>query len=347
MILTVTLNPALDLTYAVDELRPHTTHRVRTVHERPGGKGLNVASVLHMLGEPVHATGLLGGATGARVRDLLAATGLPATFSPTAGETRRTVTITDGTDATGLWEPGPAATEPEWQDFLRLYRELLAGTTVVALSGSLPRGLPPDAYAVLIHSAREYGARTVLDTSGEPLRLGLTAGPDLAKPNAEELAALVGPRAARAAGADGPAAGADGPAAEADGRVATVAVARALAADGCGLVVSRGRRGCSRSATTRPGTRRRRPRVRKSHRRRRCLRGGAGPRAARPHAVARPARRRRGAVRRRGRRPRSRRRGRRPLPPAPPPNHRHAGPAPAGPAAATRTRAEPPETAPG
>ncbi|WP_433217443.1 1-phosphofructokinase family hexose kinase [Dactylosporangium sp. CS-047395] len=190
MILTVTLNPALDLTYAVDELRPHTTHRVRTVHERAGGKGLNVASVLHAQGEPVLATGLLGGATGERVRRLLTAAGLPHAFAPIAAETRRTVTIADGVDATGLWEPGPDVTTAEWQQFQLLYRRLLTDATVVALSGSLPQGLPVDAYAVLIAAAREHGARTVLDTSGEPLRLGVAGRPDVVKPNRGELADL-------------------------------------------------------------------------------------------------------------------------------------------------------------
>ncbi|MER7009662.1 1-phosphofructokinase family hexose kinase, partial [Dactylosporangium sp. NPDC000555] len=221
--MTVTLNPALDLTYAVDELRPHTTHRVRAVHERPGGKGLNVASVLHAQGEAVLATGLLGGATGAAVRALVGAAGLPSAFAPIAGETRRTVTITDGADATGLWEPGPVVGGAEWDGFVAHYRELLDGARVVTLSGSLPRGLPPDAYAVLIRAARERGVPTVLDASGEPLRLGLAAGPDLAKPNAEELATLLGPGA--------------GPA-EVRGLV------RGLLAAGCGaVVVSRGPRG--------------------------------------------------------------------------------------------------------
>jgi tagatose 6-phosphate kinase len=95
VIVTVTLNPALDLTYAVDELRPHAVHRVRAVHERPGGKGLNVARVLHALGEPVLATGLLGGSVGASVRALVDAIGLPSAFVPIAGSTRRTVTIAD------------------------------------------------------------------------------------------------------------------------------------------------------------------------------------------------------------------------------------------------------------
>jgi tagatose 6-phosphate kinase len=191
MIVTVTLNPALDLTYRVDALVPHGTHRVTTVAERPGGKGLNVAAVLHRLGEPVLATGLLGGTTGARVTGLLAGEAVPAAFLRIAGETRRTVVVADRADATGFWEPGPQVTDGEWAAFVAHFRDLLGEAAVVALSGSLPPGVPIDGYAVLIRLAAAAGVRTVLDTSGPALRHGLAAGPDLAKPNAAELAALV------------------------------------------------------------------------------------------------------------------------------------------------------------
>jgi tagatose 6-phosphate kinase len=190
MILTVTLNPALDLTYRVDALVPHGTHRVAAVAERPGGKGLNVAAVLHSLGEPVLATGLLGGSTGSRVTSLLAGEGVPASFLPIAEETRRTVAVADHDDATGFWEPGPRVTAGEWAAFVEHFRSLLEGVSVVALSGSLPPGVPIDGYATLIRLASGAGVRTVLDTSGEALRHGLTAAPDLAKPNASELAGL-------------------------------------------------------------------------------------------------------------------------------------------------------------
>jgi tagatose 6-phosphate kinase len=191
MIITVTLNPALDLTYQVDTLVPHGTHRVTTVAERPGGKGLNVATVLHALGEPVLATGLLGGTTGDRVTGLLTGEGVPAAFVAIAGETRRTVAVADRDDATGFWEPGPRVTAGEWAAFTAHFGGLLAGASVVALSGSLPPGVPIDGYAVLIRLAAAAGVPTVLDTSGEALRHGLAAGPDLAKPNAAELATLL------------------------------------------------------------------------------------------------------------------------------------------------------------
>ncbi|WP_328475949.1 1-phosphofructokinase family hexose kinase [Actinoplanes sp. NBC_00393] len=190
MIITVTLNPALDLTYTVGELVRHGTHRVETMAERPGGKGLNVAAVLHLLGEPVVATGLLGGVTGTRIRGLLGEAGISAEFTPIAGETRRTVAVVDATDATGFWEPGPQVSGPEWAAFADRFRALIAPGDVVTLSGSLPPGIPEDGYAHLIRIAAEAGAATVLDTSGPALRHGLAAGPDLAKPNTAELADL-------------------------------------------------------------------------------------------------------------------------------------------------------------
>lgn len=192
MILTVTLNPALDLTYTVDALVPHGTHRVAAVAERPGGKGLNVARVLHALGEPVLTTGLLGGATGGRLTELLHADGVPARFWPIAGETRRTVAVADHDDATGFWEPGPLVAGGEWTAFVAHFRGLLGTASVVALCGSLPPGVPIDGYKTLIRAAAEAGVRTVLDTSGEALRRGLRAAPDLAKPNTRELAGLLG-----------------------------------------------------------------------------------------------------------------------------------------------------------
>jgi tagatose 6-phosphate kinase len=142
VIVTVTLNPALDVTYTVDALVPHGTHRVAAVSERPGGKGLNVASVLHILGEPVLATGLLGGPAGARTGDLLTRLGVAAAFVPIAGETRRTVAVADRADATGFWEPGPVVTDGEWATFVGHFHDLLGRADVLALCGSLPACRP-------------------------------------------------------------------------------------------------------------------------------------------------------------------------------------------------------------
>ncbi|MEV5882612.1 1-phosphofructokinase family hexose kinase [Streptomyces sp. NPDC052020] len=195
MILTVTLNTALDITYRVRALRPHASHRVSEVTERPGGKGLNVARVLAALGHEVTVTGFAGGATGREVRERLIGTpGIADALVPVSGATRRTIAVVDedAGDTTQLNEPGPAVTPAEWHAFQEAYGELLAGARAVALCGSLPPGVPVNAYAGLIRTARAAGVPVLLDTSGEPLRRGVAARPDLIKPNAEELAELTG-----------------------------------------------------------------------------------------------------------------------------------------------------------
>ncbi|MEU2712424.1 1-phosphofructokinase family hexose kinase [Streptomyces sp. NPDC007205] len=195
MILTVTLNTALDLTYRVRSLRPHASHRVSEVIERPGGKGVNVARVLAALGHEVTVTGFTGGATGRSIRDRL--TDVPRltdALVPVAGATRRTIAIVDelSGDTTQLNEPGPHIAPAEWGAFLDRYEELLPSVSAVALCGSLPPGVPVGAYANLVRSARSAGVLVLLDTSGEPLRRGVAARPDLIKPNTDELAELTG-----------------------------------------------------------------------------------------------------------------------------------------------------------
>ncbi|MFF8944497.1 1-phosphofructokinase family hexose kinase [Streptomyces sp. NPDC014864] len=195
MILTVTLNTALDITYRVPSLRPHTAHRVSEVVERPGGKGLNVARVLAALGHEVTVTGFAGGATGRVVRDRLAGVpGVADALVPVAGATRRTVAVVDQRtgDTTQLNEPGPLVAPAEWAAFENVYEELLGSVAAVALCGSLPPGVPVGAYAGLVRTARAAGVPVLLDTSGEPLRRAVAARPDIIKPNADELAELTG-----------------------------------------------------------------------------------------------------------------------------------------------------------
>ncbi|MFI2509297.1 1-phosphofructokinase family hexose kinase [Streptomyces sp. NPDC018972] len=195
MILTVTLNTALDITYRVPSLRPGTSHRVAEVTERPGGKGVNVARALAALGHEVTVTGFSGGTTGRILRDRL--TGVPHltdALVPVSGTTRRTVAVVDehsGT-TTQLNEPGPVITHAEWSAFQGVYEDLLAGASAVALCGSLPPGVPVGAYAGLIRTARAAGVPALLDTSGAALRRGVAGRPDVLKPNAEELAGLTG-----------------------------------------------------------------------------------------------------------------------------------------------------------
>lgn len=189
MILAVTLNPALDVTHHVHRADWDGVNRPRRVLSRPGGKGLNVARVLHTLGASVRAIGLAGGLDGQAVRAGLAAAGVPADFTPIAGTTRRTFTVVD--EAAGrvaaFNEPGPAVSEGEYQQFLALFSHALLGCSVAVLSGSVPPGVPVDGYAELARMAAAGGVPVILDADGPALRQGLAAAPAIVKPNLSEL----------------------------------------------------------------------------------------------------------------------------------------------------------------
>ncbi len=189
MILTVTLNAALDVTYQVPALRLGATHRPTAVDMRAGGKGVNVARVLHALGHETMVTGLVGGETGAAIRLDVRAAGLRETLFDMAGPSRRTVTIVSDGAATAVNEPGPDVSISDWADFVGGYHALAARASVVVLSGSLPGGLPADAYAQLV---RATPTPVILDASGEPFAAGLAARPAVVKPNADELAEATG-----------------------------------------------------------------------------------------------------------------------------------------------------------
>ncbi|WP_051811703.1 1-phosphofructokinase family hexose kinase [Kitasatospora sp. MBT63] len=192
MILIVTPNPALDLTYTVPALRPHTSHRVSEVAAQAGGKGVNVARVLTALGRATLTVLPLGGPTGTAVGDGLTAAGIPFAAVPVADGTRRTVAVVDPADATLLNEPGPRITGAEWTALRREVDTRLSAAGVLVLSGSLPPGMPEDAYADLVALARRHGVPTVLDADGPALTAALAAGPTVVKPNAAELRAATG-----------------------------------------------------------------------------------------------------------------------------------------------------------
>jgi tagatose 6-phosphate kinase len=211
MIATVTLNLALDVTYAVPEVMWHAANRVTAVHERAGGKGVNVSRVLGALGHKTVVCGFAGGPTGEAIRADLASAGFDTMLTPIVSNSRRTVAVVDASagDATGFWEPGPSIEQGEWSAFLRAYDTVLGEARAVVLAGSLPPGLPADAYAELCCRARRTGVPAILDADGEALREGLAGRPALIKPNSDELARAGGEgdpvraaQALRAAGAD-------------------------------------------------------------------------------------------------------------------------------------------------
>lgn len=193
MIATVTLNLALDVTYQVRQLVLESSVRVDEVKQRAGGKGVNVARILHALGAPVVVTGFVGGRTGAVVRADLVAAGLEHRLVRIDGETRRTVAVVDAEGrVTILLEPGPAVDADRWARFLVRFESIARRAKVVVLAGSLPPGLPLDAYGQLVASAHSVGCETILDAAGAPFVAALAAGPVLVKPNRDELYEVTG-----------------------------------------------------------------------------------------------------------------------------------------------------------
>ncbi|HUA42437.1 MAG TPA: hexose kinase [Streptosporangiaceae bacterium] len=194
MILVVSLNPALDITYRIEDVDWAGVNRPAEVHARPGGKGLNAARVLHALGADVLLIAMTGGHTGNEVRSAFSATGIPAVYADIAADTRRTFSVvsTGRGHTAGFYEAGPLVTAAEYARFVEQYRAALAGCSAVLLTGTLPGGLPGGTYAELIRMAADAGVPAVLDAEAEALWLGAAAAPVIVKPNLAELESAVG-----------------------------------------------------------------------------------------------------------------------------------------------------------
>ena len=195
MILTVTLNPAVDKTYQTGELFCGRVNRMRSMTNIAGGKGINVSRILRQYGCEVTATGFLGGFSGEWIEKELLRTGMRCEFVPIGQETRSSMNVVaDNGYVTEILEPGPEITEKELEAFFVRFDRLLADCGIVVLSGSVPRGVPEDIYARLIRRAQAQGKETVLDTSGEFLREGIKAAPTVIKPNRKEMEYVIGHR---------------------------------------------------------------------------------------------------------------------------------------------------------
>lgn len=193
-IVTLTLNPALDVSAHVARVVPDSKLRLSKPVYEPGGGGLNVARAMARLGADSLAVYTRGGPTGARLEGLLEGEGLPTLAVPIAGETRENLSvIEDSTDQQFRFVmPGPRMSQNEWQRCLDQIAALDPAPDYVVASGSLPEGVPAAVFANLAGAVREHGGRLVADTSGEALRAVLEEGAYLVKPNVGELARLVG-----------------------------------------------------------------------------------------------------------------------------------------------------------
>jgi 1-phosphofructokinase family hexose kinase len=194
VILTVTLNAAIDRTVAVPNFRLGRRHRAVESTTAAGGKGVNVARALKLLGRPVIATGLVGGSTGKRILELLSAESILNDFTRIEGESRTNLAVIDPTsgEQTEINERGPEVSPQEIDQFVEKLLYLAQGATICVLAGSVPPGFDPGIYGQLVVALREQGVLTVLDSDGEPMRAGLRAEPAVVAPNQLEAEGAVG-----------------------------------------------------------------------------------------------------------------------------------------------------------
>ena len=200
-ILTVTPNPALDITYSLNRLELGEGHRVRPL-VRAGGKGVNVARVAHQLGHAVLAVAPAGGDNGAHFRAELGGSGVPHQLVDSSVQTRRSIALVETVEdrTTILNEHGDPLAPEDWRRLIAAISSLIDGSStteappvaVVVGSGSLPDQAPGDFYPQLVRGAHGRGLPAIIDTSGHALVDSARAGADLLKPNRQELAEAVG-----------------------------------------------------------------------------------------------------------------------------------------------------------
>jgi 1-phosphofructokinase/tagatose 6-phosphate kinase len=194
MIITVTLNAAIDKSLAVPNFRLGRRHRTVEQRTMAGGKGVNIARTLKALGQPVIATGFAGGATGTHIVEQLTEESILNDFVRIREESRTNTSVLDPTTGaqTEINERGPSVTAREVELFRDKLLYLARGAAIVVFAGSLPRGVEPDLYASLVRDLERSDVTTVVDTDGEPMRHAVRAEPDLVSPNVLEAEELVG-----------------------------------------------------------------------------------------------------------------------------------------------------------
>lgn len=194
MILTITLNPSVDIAYQLNQFRLDSVNRVEKVQKTAGGKGLNVTRVLKQIGEDVLATGFIGGELGNDVKNQLYQNHIKSSFVEISGETRNCIAILHEGQQTEILEQGPTIQEHEALNFIEHLKNLLSKVEVVVISGSLPKGLESDYYVKIVELCKKFGVAVVLDCSGEALKKVLESKekPTVIKPNTEELSQLIG-----------------------------------------------------------------------------------------------------------------------------------------------------------
>lgn len=193
MVLTITLNPSVDIFYPLDQLKLNQVNRVKTTTKTAGGKGINVARVLKELNVPVKASGFLGGYLGEFIEKSLSKAQIKHDFYHINQETRNCIAILHNGLQTEVLENGPTISESDAELFLQHFVRLLEHDEIVTVSGSLPQGLSNDYYSKLIKHVQFKGQKLLLDTSGPALEEALISNykPYLIKPNLRELSSLL------------------------------------------------------------------------------------------------------------------------------------------------------------
>ncbi|WML49083.1 1-phosphofructokinase [Neobacillus sp. PS3-34] len=195
MITTVTLNAAIDKTYFIENFSLNRVNRTHgNVLIEPGGKGINVAKVLQQLDIPVSTTGFVGGFNGEFILNMLGQRGIHHNFLKINGESRICLNIIDRklNSQTEILEAGASIPSEDWTQFKNKLENIAHNSEFVILSGSLPKGLPNDAYAELVNLIHHAGSKSIIDTSGIPLQHVIEAKPFMIKPNEEELLSICG-----------------------------------------------------------------------------------------------------------------------------------------------------------
>ncbi len=188
-IITITLNPAIDKTIEVLNLKLEQLNKVEAMSSDVGGKGINVSRVLRSLGSESLAMGFAGGNAGLFILQGLSSQGINHDFITVEGETRTNLKVFDQstTQITEINEPGPAVNEAQLELLKERLKEKMTTETMVVLSGSIPKTLPSSTYAVLIKMIKEQGAKVFLDADGDVFRAAVDERPDFIKPNKDEL----------------------------------------------------------------------------------------------------------------------------------------------------------------
>lgn len=194
MILTITLNPSVDIAYQLDTFHLDTVNRVEKVQKTAGGKGLNVTRVLKQVGEDVIATGFIGGEIGSYVKKQLTRNDIKNSFVEIGNETRNCIAVLHDGQQTEILEQGPTIQEHEALNFIEHLEIILNNVEVVVISGSLPKGLASNYYVEIVELCKQCDVAVVLDCSGEALKKVLESQqkPTVIKPNTEELSQLIG-----------------------------------------------------------------------------------------------------------------------------------------------------------